>query len=180
MRDVLVSNVVIIVCVSPSMTCSAETYSSLQFCELAKHAVVDVSPAKRVATPDQTELREALQQERTRVADLQDKILGRDAEVLRLRAENEALVAECRETKKVRFLSDLNPEFLEYDNHNERYNDDRIFDHISIFSDSKKWPDSDSPHADTNRSDDFSSADIISKYWETYSHVFGGSQSEND
>ena len=30
-------------------------------------------------------------------------------------------------------MSDMDPEHLEYDLHNEKYKDDRIFDHIAIF-----------------------------------------------
>lgn len=38
-----------------------------------------------------------------------------------------------QDMKKVRFLSDLDPEHTQYDLHNEKFKDDRIFDHIDIF-----------------------------------------------
>ena len=89
-----------------------------------------------------------------------------------------------QELKKVRFLSDLDPENTEYDMHNEKYKDDRIFDHINIFQDLNsdeeqefspvrmKKKESVGSHLEHEEDAIPKAEDIIQKHVERFAHLF--------
>ena len=135
LRDTLEGDalVLVYVCVSPSVSCTVETHNSLQFADRAKRCLLAAPMAEKPMN-----LKAALLNEQNLRKDLERQMISREEELQRLKAENELLTRKLLRLsgqKKVRFLSDISPEEVGYDVHNERYNDDRIFDHISAFQD---------------------------------------------
>jgi hypothetical protein len=136
LRDTLEGDAVVLVyvCVSPSVSCTVETHNSLQFADRAKRCLLAAPMAEKPMN-----LKAALLNEQNLRKDLERQMISREEELQRLKAENDMLNRKLQRLsgqKKVRFLSDISPEEVGYDVHNERYNDDRIFDHISAFQDS--------------------------------------------
>jgi hypothetical protein len=129
LRDSLEGNsdVILIACMSPSLSCINESLSTLRFAERAKRAIVEEKiPVERVL--------DVIEKERMEMKEMALKLKEYEAEIERLRDENQKLHNQLQKSRKVRWLSDINPTQINYDLHNELYRDDRIFDHVTFFN----------------------------------------------
>lgn len=128
------SSVILLVCVSASVSCMTESLSSLNFADRAKQAILTEK-----TPPKQATMKDALEKERKLRLSLETRLEAAEAELAKLRNQNTELERQAKSsTKSVRWLADVSPELVDYDRHNELFNQSGLFKNISWLAEDSK------------------------------------------
>mmetsp|Transcript_25547 Transcript_25547/g.44576 ORF Transcript_25547/g.44576 Transcript_25547/m.44576 type:complete len:538 (+) Transcript_25547:4912-6525(+) len=138
------SSVILVVCVSASITCLTESLSTLNFADRAKQAILTEK-----APPKTHTMKEALEKERKLRLALESRLEAAETELSKLRQQNQELERNVRsKDKNVRWLADEYPELVDYDRHNELFNQSGLFKNLSWLAEDSKEEFKQTPEAD--------------------------------